>query len=328
MKPDAISYSQAGVNIEAGDRFAAGIGALARRTMRPEVLSGIGGFAGLFAPKTDGMTEPVLVSGTDGVGTKLLIAQKANRHDTIGIDLVAMCVNDVLTIGAEPLFFLDYLACGTLDPDVGHQIVSGIADGCVLAGCALLGGETAEMPGMYPDGKYDLAGFCVGLVDRPRILDGSAIGKGDVLLGVASSGLHSNGYSLVRHVFFERQALDLTDELVDELLMPTRIYAKAVLAATKKHAIHGLAHITGGGLEGNVARIVPDGLSARFDYAAWEEPAIFGRLRDYGVPKAEMRKTFNLGLGLVVICPAHVASAVKETLEGVGETVWVVGEVV
>lgn len=331
---DPISYAKAGVNIEAGDRFAAGIGAMARRTMRPEVLSGIGGFAGLFKPQIGGMEEPVLVSGTDGVGTKLMIAQQAGRHDTIGIDLVAMCVNDVLTIGAEPLFFLDYLATGALEESVGNDIIRGVVTGCEQAGAALLGGETAEMPGMYPEGKYDLAGFCVGMVDRPRIIDGTSIALGDAIIGLASSGLHSNGYSLVRHVLFEREglALDSTPEglsrpLIDELLEPTRIYAKATLAATRNHTVHGMAHITGGGLEGNVARVVPEGLVARFDAGSWVEPDIFGLMRRLGTPDAEMALTFNRGLGMVIVCPEAEADALLKTLSEVGESCTRVGTI-
>ena len=334
VKRGEITYAKAGVNIEAGDAFAAGIGALAKRTHRPEVLSGIGGFAGLFRPNLTGMSEPVLVSGTDGVGTKLLIAQMMGRHNTIGIDLVAMCVNDVLTTGAEPLFFLDYFATGRLEPEVAQEVVRGIATGCELAGCALLGGETAEMPGMYPEGKYDLAGFSVGLVDRPKILDGAAVRAGDALIGVASSGLHSNGYSLVRHVLFElnQLALDsspgpLTGTLGDALLEPTRIYASAVKAALAAAEVHAISHITGGGLEGNVARIVPEGLVARFDENAWTEPPIFGLMRELGVADAEMNKTFNRGLGLVFIAPAAHADALCTALRDAGETCWLVGEV-
>jgi len=280
------------------------------------------------------MAEPVLVSGTDGVGTKLLIAQRAGCHDTIGIDLVAMCVNDVLTIGAEPLFFLDYYATGRLEPGVGKQVLDGIVTGCEQAGCALLGGETAEMPGMYPDGKYDLAGFCVGVVDRPKIVDGSRIAAGDAVLGVASSGLHSNGFSLVRHVLFEHHdiALDaqpdeLDATLAEVLLRPTRIYAKAVKAIVGKHDIHGLAHITGGGLMGNIQRVVPEGLIAQIERGSWDEPGIFQLMRRLGVPDAEMDAAFNLGLGLTVVCPDSEADAVMSSLREAGETVWRVGTI-
>ncbi len=334
MSGDPISYRKAGVDIEAGDRFASGIASIAKRAHRPEVLSGIGGFAGLFRLNTTEMAEPVLVSGTDGVGTKLLIAQRAGCHDTIGIDLVAMCVNDVLTIGAEPLFFLDYYATGRLEPGVGKQVLDGIVTGCEQAGCALLGGETAEMPGMYPDGKYDLAGFCVGVVDRPKIVDGSRIAAGDAVLGVASSGLHSNGFSLVRHVLFEHHdiALDaqpdeLDATLAEVLLRPTRIYAKAVKAIVGKHDIHGLAHITGGGLMGNIQRVVPEGLIAQIERGSWDEPGIFQLMRRLGVPDAEMDAAFNLGLGLTVVCPDSEADAVMSSLREAGETVWRVGTI-
>jgi phosphoribosylformylglycinamidine cyclo-ligase len=315
---EPIRYRDAGVDVEAGDRFAAGLAQIAADSHRPEVIGGIGGFAGLFALNTTNMTEPVLVSGTDGVGTKLLIAQQARRHDTIGIDLVAMCVNDILTVGAEPLFFLDYLATGVLDADAGNQVVAGIVDGCKQSGCALLGGETAEMPGMYAPGHYDLAGFAVGVVDRPNILDGRAIQPGDVVLGLDSSGLHSNGFSLVRHVLFERNQFALEDRpsllngtLVDELLQPTRIYAQAILPVLRSHTVHGMAHITGGGIAGNLKRILPDGVQAVLDRTSWTEPPIFQLLRSLGVPPEEMDLTFNLGLGLLLVCPANEAEAIR-----------------
>ena len=330
-----IRYRDAGVDIQAGDAFAAGLAGLARRATRPEVLAGIGGFAGLFRPELGGMTEPVLVSGTDGVGTKLLVAQRAGRHDTIGVDLVAMCVNDVVTTGAEPLFFLDYYATGRLEPGVGREVLSGIVRGCELAGCALLGGETAEMPGMFPPGKYDLAGFCVGLVDRPKIIDGSAVRAGDVVIGVASDGLHSNGFSLVRHALFERAGLSLEDRpeplgtsLAEELLRPTRIYARAVRALVQAHLpLHALAHITGGGIAGNLVRVLPEGVCAELDRQAWREPPIFGLLRALDVPADEMDHTFNLGLGLGCVCPERVAESVVATLRAAGETCAVIGHI-
>jgi len=320
-----LRYRDAGVDVEAGDRFAAGLGNLAAGTKRPEVLGGIGGFAGLFALNTQAMSEPVLVSGTDGVGTKLLVAQQAGRHTTIGVDLVAMCVNDVLTVGAEPLFFLDYLATGALDPQSGNEVVAGIVEGCKQAGCALLGGETAEMPGMYAPGHYDLAGFSVGVVDRPNILDGSRIQAGDVVLGIASSGIHSNGYSLVRHVLFQANNFDLFDTpkglerpLVDELLTPTQIYVNAILPVLKTHEIHGMAHITGGGIAGNIRRVIPEGLRAVLDRSCWQEPAIFRFFRSLGVPPEEMDLTFNLGLGMAVICPESDANAVRNQVASLG----------
>ena len=334
MSDKKLRYRDAGVDVEAGDKFAAGLGTLAERTKRPEVLGGIGGFAGLFALNTNNMAEPVLVSGTDGVGTKLLVAQQAGRHTTIGIDLVAMCVNDVLTVGAEPLFFLDYLATGALDPEAGNEVVSGVVEGCKQAGCALLGGETAEMPGMYAPGHYDLAGFSVGVVDRPNILDGSRIQAGDVVLGIASDGIHSNGYSLVRHVLFEANQFELNETptglarpLVDELLTPTRIYVQAILPVLKTNRIHGMAHITGGGIAGNIRRVIPQGCRAVLDRSCWKEPAIFGFFRSLGVPPEEMDLTFNLGLGMVVICPEAEASAVRNQVASQGYTCHQIGVV-
>ncbi|MEC8025650.1 MAG: phosphoribosylformylglycinamidine cyclo-ligase [Myxococcota bacterium] len=334
MTEKEISYRSSGVDIEAGDRFAAGLAGIAGRTMRPEVIAGIGGFAGLFRPELSGMSEPVLVSGTDGVGTKLMIAQRANRHDSIGIDLVAMCVNDVLTIGAEPLFFLDYFATGKLDEHVGNTVIQGIVAGCEDAGCALLGGETAEMPGMYPDGKYDLAGFCVGMVDRSKMIDGSAINTGDAIIGLASNGLHSNGYSLARSVFFEHAALDLSatleelsHPLVDELLAPTRIYAKAT-SALRDLPIHGFAHITGGGIAGNLVRVLPASAHAKLDPKSWPEPPVFRALRRFGVPDSEMRLTFNLGLGLIAILPQSAVGTALKLLSAAGYPAWQIGEVV
>jgi phosphoribosylformylglycinamidine cyclo-ligase len=333
MTEEKISYRNAGVDIEAGDRFAAGLAGIAGKTLRPEVLAGIGGFAGLFRPNLNEMTEPVLVSGTDGVGTKLLVAQKAKRHESIGIDLVAMCVNDVLTIGAEPLFFLDYFATGRLDADVGKKVVNGIVEGCAQAGCALLGGETAEMPGMYPDGKYDLAGFCVGMVDRPRMIDGSKIQIGDAVIGIASNGLHSNGYSLARSVFFKHAELSLDAQLpefnhslADELLAPTKIYAKAT-AALHELPIHGYAHITGGGIAGNLVRVLGEGLHAHLDANAWPESPVFTALRRLGVPDEEMAQTFNLGLGFMAVLPDAFASEALIRLRDAGYPAWKVGHI-
>lgn len=329
-----IRYSDAGVDIEVGDQFTGSLEALARRTHRPEVIGGLGGFAGLFAPNLAGMEEPVLVSGTDGVGTKLLVAQRAGRHDTVGIDLVAMCVNDVLTVGAEPLFFLDYYATGRLAPDVGRQVVAGIAEGCRQARCALLGGETAEMPGMYKAEEYDLAGFCVGVVDRPKLLDGRDVRPGDVVLACASSGLHSNGYSLVRHVLFEREGLSLDatpaplDASVgDVLLRPTRIYVQSVMAARAAGEIHAMAHITGGGIAGNLVRVLPEGVRAVLDRARWDEPPIFTLLRRLGVPDEEMDKTFNLGLGYLLVVQPDSEDAVRGALEAAGERCLAVGHI-
>ena len=328
----AITYRQAGVDIDAGDELVERIKPLAARTRHPLVMADVGGFAGLCALPPD-MVEPVLVSGTDGVGTKLKIAFATGRHDTIGVDLVAMCVNDVLTCGARPLFFLDYFATGKLSVDVGEAVVRGIADGCSLAGCALLGGETAELPGMYADGEYDLAGFVVGAVPRARIIDGKSSRPGDILLGLPSSGLHSNGYSLARRVLADR-SLDevipaLGRSLGDELLTPTRIYARAVAALLANHAgrVHGMAHITGGGLPGNLPRFFPDGVGARLVAGSWPRPAIFDLIATTGpVDEDEMRRTFNLGLGLVIAVDPSFADEATERLRAAGEEPLRVGE--
>lgn len=329
-----LTYRDAGVDIDAGDALVDRIKPLAARTMRPGVLAGIGGFGALFeVPKK--YREPVLVSGTDGVGTKLRLAFEWNRHDTVGIDLVAMSVNDILVQGAEPLFFLDYFACGKLSVDTAAAVVGGIARGCELAGCALIGGETAEMPGMYPDGEYDLAGFAVGAVDKPAIIDGKSIQAGDVVLGLASSGAHSNGYSLVRKILERAAARPEQDfhgqKLVDVVMAPTRIYVKQVLAALARHgtAIKGLAHITGGGLLDNVPRILQPGLTARLHRDAWQMPQLFQWLQQQGgVADAEMHRVFNCGIGMVVVVPAAQADAIAATLREQGETVFALGEIV
>ncbi len=326
-KPTAnppLSYRDAGVDIDEGDALVEAIKPFAKRTMRPEVLAGIGGFGALCElPKK--YREPVLVSGTDGVGTKLKLAFRFGRHDTVGIDLVAMSVNDVLVQGAEPLFFLDYFACGKLERRVAAQVVQGIARGCELAGCALIGGETAEMPGMYPEGEYDLAGFCVGVVEKSRILDGRSIVPGDAILGLASSGAHSNGYSLVRKIL-ERATPDAA--CIDALMQPTRIYVKPVLALLEQVPIKGLAHITGGGLTGNVPRILQDDLVARIDRAAWPRPALFQWLQaEGGVAEAEMHRVFNCGIGMVVVVAAEDARRAAELLRAAGETVYEIGRI-
>ena len=331
----ALTYRDSGVDIDEGDRMVELIKPLARPTLRPEVMAGIGGFGGLFALDVKKYREPVLVSGTDGVGTKLKIAFQADRHDTIGIDLVAMCVNDVAVVGAEPLFFLDYFATGKLSPEQGAQVVKGIAEGCRQAGCALIGGETAELPGFYAKGEYDLAGFAVGCVERSRIIDGKSVAPGDVLLGVASTGLHSNGYSLARKALLERHALDArfealgTRTLGEVLLEPTRIYAKDILALIEKVPVKAMAHITGGGLPGNVPRNLPDGTRAIVDERRWDRQPIFDFIeREAQVPHADMLLTFNRGLGLVVaLAPEHAAAA-QACLQARGLQSWVVGEVV
>lgn len=315
------AYRQAGVDIEAGEALVDRIRPLADGTRRPGVLGSLGGFGGLFALQGR-YREPVLVSGTDGCGTKLLVAQQLGRHRTVGIDLVAMCVNDIAVSGAEPLFFLDYFATGCLDVDAAADVVEGIAAGCTDAGCALLGGETAEMPGMYAPGHYDLAGFAVGVVERSELLDGSAVRPGDALLGLSSSGLHSNGYSLVRRVLVDPQDRDLDADpgglgasLGEVLLEPTRIYVRALRTAIDEHGARAAAHITGGGLPGNVPRMLPEGCGAQLDRGSWPVPPIFHLLaRDGGLAEDDMLKTFNMGLGMVIAVPAERAEAAASAL--------------
>jgi phosphoribosylformylglycinamidine cyclo-ligase len=329
--PESLSYRDAGVDIDAGDALVERIKPFAKRTMRPEVLAGIGGF-GALVELPQRYKEPVLVSGTDGVGTKLKLAFALNRHDTVGIDLVAMSVNDVLVQGAEPLFFLDYFACGKLDVAVAADVIKGIAVGCEQAGCALIGGETAEMPGMYPDGEYDLAGFCVGVVEKSRVIDGRAIAPGDTVLGLASSGAHSNGYSLIRRIL-DRAQPDLAADfhgrpLADALLAPTRIYVKPVLALLQEVPVKGLAHITGGGLVENVPRILPDGVRAVLSQRAWPLPPLFGWLQAQGkVADAEMHRVFNCGIGMVLVVAEGDAARAIERLRAAGETVYRIGAI-
>jgi phosphoribosylformylglycinamidine cyclo-ligase len=319
-----LSYRDAGVDIDAGDALVEAIKPYARRTMRPEVLAGIGGFGALCAiPKK--YRQPVLVSGTDGVGTKLKLAFALGRHGTVGIDLVAMSVNDVLVQGAEPLFFLDYYACGKLDGKVAAQVVQGIARGCELAGCALIGGETAEMPGMYPEGEYDLAGFCVGVVEKKKILTGRSIKPGDALLGLASSGAHSNGYSLIRKIV-ERAKPDAS--ILDALMEPTRIYVKPILELLENGLIKGMAHITGGGLVGNVPRMLPQGTKAVIHGRSWPRAEIFRWLQMHGaVAEAEMHRVFNCGIGLVLAVSARNAARAILQLSALGETVYRIGSI-
>ena len=329
----SLSYRDAGVDIDAGDELVERIKPLAKKTLREGVLGGIGGFGALFeVPKR--YKEPVLVSGTDGVGTKLRLAFDLNRHDTVGQDLVAMSVNDILVLGAESLFFLDYFACGKLDVDTAAAVVGGIAKGCELAGCALIGGETAEMPGMYPAGEYDLAGFAVGVVEKSKAIDGKAtIAAGDVVLGLASSGAHSNGYSLVRKII-ERSKPDMNAKfdgertLADVVMAPTRIYVKQVLATMEKVNIKGMAHITGGGLLENVPRVLPENTVAELEKAAWPRPKLFDWMQAEGnVAENEMHRVFNCGIGLVVVVAAADADAAMAELKAQGEAVYRIGKI-
>ncbi len=329
----SLSYRDAGVDIDAGDALVDRIKPLAKRTMRPEVLGGIGGFGALFE-LTGKYREPVLVSGTDGVGTKLKLAFQWNKHDTVGQDLVAMSVNDILVQGAEPLFFLDYFACGKLEVDTAADVVKGIARGCELAGCALIGGETAEMPGMYPAGEYDLAGFAVGAVEKADLIDGSRIVPGDVVLGLASSGAHSNGYSLIRKII-EVAKPDLDAEfhgrtLREVVMEPTRIYVKPLLSLMRAMpgVVKGMAHITGGGITENVPRILRDELTARIDAASWTLPPLFQWLRQAGnVDMQEMYRVFNCGIGMAVVVSAEDADVAAARLEAAGETVHRIGRI-
>jgi phosphoribosylformylglycinamidine cyclo-ligase len=329
------TYRDAGVDIEAGNEFVRLIKPHVKSTVRPEVLADIGGFGGLFALNIMKYKNPVLVSGTDGVGTKLKVAFMADRHETVGIDLVAMCVNDIIVQGAEPLFFLDYFATGRLKPEKGVEVVKGIAEGCVQAGCALIGGETAEMPGFYSDNEYDLAGFTVGVVDREQIIDGSAVTVGDRLIGIASSGLHSNGYSLARKVIFDQMGLGINDPLPglnksvsDELLTPTRIYVKSVLNLLRDFRIHGIAHITGGGLLENIPRVLPAGCKVALDRGSWPMLPIFSLLKEQGnIVDEEMFRTFNCGIGMVLIVGESDAEEVLIRLKGLNEQAYSIGRV-
>ncbi|HEY8522026.1 MAG TPA: phosphoribosylformylglycinamidine cyclo-ligase [Gammaproteobacteria bacterium] len=326
-----LTYKAAGVDIDAGDALVERIKHVVQRTQRPEVLGGIGGFGGLFRVP-GGLQEPVLVAGTDGVGTKLKLAIDHDAHDDVGIDLVAMCANDVVVCGAEPLFFLDYFVTPKLDVDVAERVIASIARGCELAGAALLGGETAEHPGMHTPNEYDLAGFCVGIVERSKIIDGRDIVAGDKVIGLASSGPHSNGFSLIRHVLARDpkgtdQLLD-GRPLIEHLLTPTRIYVRSLLGLLQTTPVKGMAHITGGGLLENIPRVLPAGLGVELDSRSWEEPAVFGWLARAGVPRAELHRTFNCGVGMVVIVASeHAADAVRR-LETLGERAWTIGEVV
>ncbi|WP_299312157.1 phosphoribosylformylglycinamidine cyclo-ligase [uncultured Halomonas sp.] len=330
----SLSYKDAGVDIDAGNALVDRIKGVAKRTTRPEVMGGLGGF-GALCQLPSGYREPVLVSGTDGVGTKLRLAMDLGRHDTIGIDLVAMCVNDLVVAGAEPLLFLDYYATGKLDVDIAADVVTGIGAGCEQAGCALVGGETAEMPGMYEGSDYDLAGFCVGVVEKSEILDGSKVAEGDVLLGIASSGPHSNGYSLIRKIL-EVSGASLDADiggmaLGDALMAPTRIYVKPLLSLIRESGVpvHALSHITGGGLTENLPRVLPDSLAAKVDVTSWTRPAVFDWLQEQGnVAEEEMYRVLNCGIGMVVVVPAEKADQARAHLQALGETVTRLGEIV
>ncbi|HBG47853.1 MAG TPA: phosphoribosylformylglycinamidine cyclo-ligase [Deltaproteobacteria bacterium] len=330
-----LTYSQAGVNIDEGARLVSLIKPAVRSSYRKEVLGDIGGFGALFSGRFKGLKEPVLVSSTDGVGTKLMVAFMADRHDTVGIDLVAMSVNDILVSGAEPLFFLDYFATGKLDAKRAADVVTGIAKGCKLAGCALIGGETAEMPGLYKTGEYDLAGFAVGVADKKKLIDGSKIRPGDRVIGLASSGLHSNGFSLARKVIFDILKLKVKDrpkgfttDIGSVLLAPTRIYVKPVLKLMKEHDVLGMAHITGGGFTDNIPRVLPDGVSVVIENGSWPVPPIFRLIKEGGsIETGEMLRTFNCGIGLILIVRAKDEKAVLIRLKALKEKAFTIGEV-
>ena len=331
--PESYTYAQAGVSIDAGNALVRAIAPLARSTRRPGADADLGGFGGLFDLKAAGFTDPLLVAANDGVGTKLKLAIDHDSHDGVGIDLVAMCANDLIVQGAEPLFFLDYFATGKLVNGVAERVIAGIAEGCKQAVCALIGGETAEMPGMYADGDYDLAGFCVGAVERDQLLDGKKIAPGDVILGLASNGVHSNGYSLVRRLAadkgwkLDRPALfDQEVILLDALMAPTRIYVRSLLPQLRKGTIRGLAHITGGGLLENIPRVLPDGCHARVDADSWAQPRLMAFLQAQGnIEPQEMARTFNCGIGMIAIVSADQADTVAAELEAAGETVHRIG---
>lgn len=332
MSQTSLTYKDAGVDIDAGNALVDAIKPIAKATARPEVMASLGGFGALFQLPVERYRQPVLVSGTDGVGTKLRLAIDYDKHDQVGIDLVAMCVNDLVVQGAEPLFFLDYYATGKLDLYVAQSVISGIGEGCKQAGCALIGGETAEMPGMYPDGDYDLAGFCVGIVEKDEIIDGSKVQAGDVILGLASSGPHSNGYSLIRKII-EVSGVDPRNEfngspLIDQLMAPTRIYVKSLLQTFRSVPVHALSHITGGGLLENIPRVMPPHTQAVIDVKSWQRPAIFDWLQQAGnIDPVEMHRTFNCGIGMAVVVAAEDADRARAELTAAGETVYTIGHI-
>ena len=336
MKKQTITYKKAGVDIDEGDRFVDLIGPLVKKTFRPEVMTDIGMFGALFRLDIRKYRKPVLVSGTDGVGTKLKVAFMAGRHDTVGIDLVAMCVNDILTSGAEPLFFLDYFATGKLKPEKAADVIKGIAAGCRDAGCALVGGETDEMPGFYGKGEYDLSGFAVGVVDRNKIIDGAKIRKGDAVIGLASSGIHSNGYSLVRKIFFDHKKMgvkkyipEFKSTLGEELLRPTKIYVKAYAEIKDSINVKGMAHITGGGIPGNLPRVFPKGLGAILEEKSWTVPAVFRVMQQLGnVPEDDMKRTFNMGIGFAMVVDKEDADEALALLKKAGYKAYHIGSMI
>jgi phosphoribosylformylglycinamidine cyclo-ligase len=336
MENKKLTYEEAGVSIDKGNESVEKMKPFVKETFRKEVLTDLGGFGGLFALNKDKYEEPVLVSGTDGVGTKLKVAFAMNKHDSIGIDAVAMCVNDIIVTGAEPLFFLDYLAVGKLEPDQVTQIVKGVAEGCKQAGCALIGGETAEMPGFYPEGEYDVAGFAVGIVDKKKIINGKNIQEGDIILGLPSSGLHSNGFSLARKVLFEKGFLQ-TDSYLEGmgtslgnlLIEPTKIYVKTLLQLIEAAEIKGLAHITGGGLVENVPRVLPEGLCAEIESETFPKPGIFEFIQNIGeIEDEEMYRVFNMGIGMVIIADKKNGEIITEKCKAIGEEIYTIGKII
>ena len=329
------TYKNAGVDIDYADSLIEKVKPLIRKTFRPEVLSDVGGFGGFFRVNSTTYHEPVLVASTDGVGTKLKLAFKSGIHNTVGVDLVAMCVNDIVVSGAEPLFMLDYISTGSLKSIPYEQIIEGIVAGCKEANCTLLGGETAEMPGLYRKGEYDLAGFVVGMVEQDKIIDGSTVTTNDVVIGIASSGIHSNGYSLVRKIFFEKKKYELDKKfpelegtLIEELMRPTKIYAKIIQTLIKNFEIHAIAHITGGGIVGNLPRVLPAGTVAIIKKGSWEVPPIFSLIQNEGnVPEEEMWRTFNMGIGMILVVDADIGEQIVEYLSTAGEKAWIIGEI-
>ena len=322
----SLTYKDSGVDITKGNQLIERIKPIAKSTFRPGVLAGLGGFGAMFEIPLDKYKNPVLISGTDGVGTKLKVAEMLNKHDTIGIDLVAMCVNDLIVQGAEPLFFLDYFATGSLNPDIATSVIEGIGEGCRQSGCSLIGGETAEMPGMYSGEDYDLAGFCVGIAEKSRIIDGSKVSEGDHIVALGSSGPHSNGYSLIRKVLEKSSP---TNEQLNSLIEPTRIYVRSILSLLNTLPVHAISHITGGGLLENIPRVLPDHLAAKLDPASWTQPEIFQWLQDQGnIATSEMYRVLNCGVGMVVVISRESSNEAINHLNSCGENAWLIGEVV